>query len=108
MKTWGATLIVVGLGSFILPMIGLQFRLLNLFGGSPVAGLIVAGAGGFLFFLGSKKEQASDSSPAGQPDRPAVSNPSPSSAARRCPNPQCSRAVAAGKNFCTACGTRMV
>jgi hypothetical protein len=57
MKQWGATLIFIGLGSFVLPMIGLQFRLLNLFGGSPAAGMFVAAVGGVLLAVGFMKER---------------------------------------------------
>jgi hypothetical protein len=47
MRGWGITLLILGIGSFILPLMGLQFRLLNLFGeATPFlgAGLAVAGA----------------------------------------------------------------
>ena len=46
-RGWGITLLILGIGSFILPLLGLQFRLLNLFGdATPVlgAGLAVLGA----------------------------------------------------------------
>ena len=57
MKQWGVTLIFIGLGSFVLPMIGLQFRLLNLFGGSPAAGMFVAAVGGVLLAVGFMRER---------------------------------------------------
>ncbi|MBM4069916.1 MAG: hypothetical protein FJ271_13335 [Planctomycetes bacterium] len=47
MRGWGITLLVLGVGSFILPLMGLQFRLLNLFGqATPFlgGGLAVLGA----------------------------------------------------------------
>ncbi len=32
MKKFGATLVVLGIGAFILPLFGLQFRIINIFG----------------------------------------------------------------------------
>ncbi len=59
MKQWGVTLIFIGLGSFVLPMIGLQFRLLNLLGGKPAAGIFIAAVGGVLLALSFMKDRAS-------------------------------------------------
>ena len=47
MRRWGTTFLVLGIGSFVLPLMGLQFALLNLFGEArPYAAgaMIVAGA----------------------------------------------------------------
>ena len=52
MKQWKVTLIFIGRASYILPMAGLQFRLLNLPGSNPAAGIFVAAVGGVLFILG--------------------------------------------------------
>jgi hypothetical protein len=42
-------LLVLGIGSFILPLFGLQFRLLNLFGDAqPIASIVMALVGGAL------------------------------------------------------------
>jgi hypothetical protein len=49
MRGWGVALPILGVGSFILPLMNLQFKLLQLFGeeGQPIVGaiLIVAGIG---------------------------------------------------------------
>lgn len=48
MRQWGTWCLVFGLGSFVLPMVGLQFTLLSLFGESlpmVAAGLAVVGGG---------------------------------------------------------------
>ena len=47
LRGWGITLLILGIGSFILPLMNLQFRLLNVFGeATPFlgAGLAVVGA----------------------------------------------------------------
>lgn len=43
MRGWGITFLVLGIGSFILPLIGVQFALLSLFGQyvSVVAGILI-------------------------------------------------------------------
>jgi hypothetical protein len=46
MKSWGVWLLILGIGSFILPVFGLQFALLNIFGESQVLaaiGMIIVG-----------------------------------------------------------------
>jgi hypothetical protein len=113
MKEWGVTLIFIGLGSFLLPMIGLQFRLLNLFGGSPAAGMFVAAAGGVLLGVGFMKDRAqispvakpTDSGRQGQvtTDR-AVSQPQsqPIMAGIRCA--ACGAENTQGDQFCGSCG----
>lgn len=60
MKKWGIILLVFGVGSFILPFFGLQFRLLSLFGeATPIVGAILAIVGVILLVLplGMKKEE---------------------------------------------------
>jgi hypothetical protein len=117
MKQWGATLIFIGLGSFVLPMIGLQFRLLNLFGGSPAAGMFVAAVGGVLLAVGFMKERA-QISPVAKPrdsggqrqvtmDR-AVSPPQsqPIVAGIRCA--ACGAENTQGDQFCGSCGAALV
>lgn len=43
---------ILGVGSFILPLVGLQFRLLSLLGDStPILGAMLAVAGGVLLAL---------------------------------------------------------
>jgi hypothetical protein len=52
MCSWGGTLLILGVGSFILPLVGLQFRLLSLLGDStPILGAMLAVAGGVLLAL---------------------------------------------------------
>jgi hypothetical protein len=45
MKQWGVTLIFIGLGSFVLPMIGLQFRLLNSIADQPAPRMSITTVG---------------------------------------------------------------
>jgi uncharacterized membrane protein YgdD (TMEM256/DUF423 family) len=59
MTKLGATLIILGGGSFVLPLFGLQFRLLSLFGkATPVIGIVLAVAGVILIIIDRAKEQA--------------------------------------------------
>ena len=52
MRRWGGTLLGLGLGSLVLPFVGLQFRALRAVEGmQPVFGLLLAAAGGTLLFL---------------------------------------------------------
>jgi hypothetical protein len=65
MVRWGAILLFIGVGSFFLPLIGMQFQLLNLFGeGSqqPVA-IIMAIVGGILLFLARPRSGTAPQSP---------------------------------------------
>lgn len=51
----GVTLLIFGIGSFILPLFGLQFKLFLLFGGaSPVVSIILAIIG-VLLLVGEAK-----------------------------------------------------
>ncbi len=80
MRGWGVTLIVIGLGSYVLPLLGLQFRLINLFGEG--SGLIFAGFGVILFVIGSIRESAASPAPArpsSAPPPPPIQEPKPSS-----------------------------
>lgn len=57
MKKFGATLVLLGIGSFILPVFGLQFKILNLFGSMQwlisIAAIVV---GILMLFLGKRGE----------------------------------------------------
>ena len=47
MRSWGIWMVILGVGAFVLPYFGLQFKILNLFGeASPMVagGLAVIGA----------------------------------------------------------------
>jgi len=57
MRGWGTTLILLGVGSFLLPFFGMQFRLMSLFGDSPVVpAMVMICAGGALFYFGDSDE----------------------------------------------------
>lgn len=52
MRQWGIYLLIFGVGAFILPMIGLQFKILNVFGESlPLVAVAMALAGGVMVGL---------------------------------------------------------
>jgi hypothetical protein len=71
MVGWGIFLIILGAGSLFLPMMNLQFRLMELVDPyQPFAGIIVAVIGAALVFLGMNR-QPSTTIPAAQP--PAAS-----------------------------------
>ena len=57
MRKFGSTMLILGVGSFILPMIGLQFKILNLFGDKVPfisIGLIIFGL--ILILIGKDEE----------------------------------------------------
>lgn len=59
---WGVILIVLGIGSLILPQFNIQFRLMSLLDGAqPVAGIVVAAIGGLLIFLGLRHQRLKSS-----------------------------------------------
>ena len=59
MRQAGVYCLIFGVGSFVLPMLGLQFRLLSLFGSAtPLVGLGLAVLGGVLV-VASPKPSAS-------------------------------------------------
>lgn len=52
MRGWGITFVIFGIGSFILPLMGLQFKLLSLFGEyQSIAGvaLLIIGIGMIIY-----------------------------------------------------------
>lgn len=49
MAGWGVILLIIGIGSFILPHFNIQFKLVTLFG--PASGFIFAGIGLVLIIL---------------------------------------------------------
>ena len=52
MRTWGIWLLVLGVGAFVLPYFGLQFKILAVFGDAlPLVAGGVALAGGVLLAL---------------------------------------------------------
>ena len=55
MARFGVMLLILGIGSFILPLFGMQFRLLAIFGDAqPIVALVMAALGGVLLFLQAK------------------------------------------------------
>jgi hypothetical protein len=56
MRSWGNSLIVIGLGSFVLPLFGLQFKIINIFGAyQGIAGIVAAVLGLILVLLSSAR-----------------------------------------------------
>jgi uncharacterized membrane protein YeaQ/YmgE (transglycosylase-associated protein family) len=59
MKRLGWFLVILGVGSFILPLFGLQFKLMMLFGDSPIAAIVMAIVGAIILVVsggdGSKR-----------------------------------------------------
>jgi hypothetical protein len=53
MRGWGIFLAIFGVGAFVLPMMGLQFKLISIFHPYEwLAGIVALGLGVALFFLG--------------------------------------------------------
>ena len=59
MKGWGITLIILGIGSFILPAMNMQFALISVFGEGNEAGVGVGvgfiAIGAMMAFVGSRQ-----------------------------------------------------
>ena len=108
MKRWGLLLIVIGLGSFILPRIGMQFRLINLTGGDPrESGVLFIIVGAVLFVIGQALESRPRLTPRAQGAPPAqVAAPGRPVQARPVQTPP-PAAPTAGPSFCGSCGTRL-
>ena len=54
MRSWGIYLLIFGIGSFLLPMMGLQYKLLSMLGNStPLVGGVLTVAGIVLLVLSS-------------------------------------------------------
>ncbi len=52
MRQWGTYLLIFGVGAFVLPMFGLQFKILSVFGDSlPLVAGAMAAAGGVMVGL---------------------------------------------------------
>ena len=59
MTGWGIFLAIMGAGSLLLPMLGYQFRLMELVDPyQPYAGIVVAVIGAALIFMGMNRGQA--------------------------------------------------
>ncbi len=58
MKGWGVFCIILGVGSFILPKMGVQFKLISIFGeAAPVVGGVLVLLGVVLLVIGAKSDQ---------------------------------------------------
>ena len=55
MKNLGCFLMILGVGSFVLPLFGLQFKIMRLFGESPTVAIIMAIVGIALFAMSGGK-----------------------------------------------------
>src|SRR5262249_21244013 len=101
---WGLLLIVIGLGSFILPLFNMQFQLINLTGGDPkTSGVLFIIAGAVLYLIGQAAEGRARPAP-----RPAAAVPPAQVAAPGRPvQPPPPAPPTAGPTFCGNCGTRL-
>lgn len=53
LASWGVTMLIIGVGSFILPLMGLQFKILIPLGdAAPIGGVVLAILGGVLIAIG--------------------------------------------------------
>jgi hypothetical protein len=58
MRGFAILLIVLGVGTFVLPMMGLQFRLMSLFGSAqPIVAVVAAVVGVVLLIVSLKKSK---------------------------------------------------
>jgi hypothetical protein len=58
MKRFGIYLLILGLGSFILPYFDIQFKILSIFGENQwIASILLTVAGAGLLLLGIRKQQ---------------------------------------------------
>jgi hypothetical protein len=69
MRGLGVALLILGIGSFILPLFGMQFRILNLLGeqSQPVVAVVLAVIGAVLLFVSMSRGQGE----AVQPSQPS-------------------------------------
>jgi hypothetical protein len=123
MRKWGLSLLVLGAFSFILPMFGMQFRLLALFGGAqPIVAVIFMIVGVLMFMMSRDSatspqpavpQQAPAQNPAMQPPSsrpiqsaaPVQTSAPPPQAQLACP--ACGRAECVGNEFCGYTGRRI-
>jgi membrane protease subunit (stomatin/prohibitin family) len=118
MKQWGLYLIVIGLVSFILPFLGLQFSLISIFGeeNQTLVALAMMGLGAIMYVVGSIRERVSPGGEASatvtvaQEERSASSSavahePTADAAGPRCPD--CGAAAQPGDSFCKECGAQL-
>ena len=57
MARFGVFLLIMGVGSLLLPLMGRQFILMSLLDpAQPIAGIVIAALGGLLIFLGARQK----------------------------------------------------
>ncbi|HJT80270.1 MAG TPA: zinc ribbon domain-containing protein [Chthoniobacterales bacterium] len=109
LQQWGATLLVFGLASLGLPMVGVQLRIFNLFGQYQKEAAIGAIAIGAVMWLIGAASRGGTASAAATPVAPAAAAnpgmPPPVPSPRTCP--KCGAAAAAGDRFCMSCGSAL-
>jgi hypothetical protein len=108
-RQWALTLMVLGLGSLILPLVGVQFQIFNLLqGAQPAAGITCAGLGALLFLL-SLLKLAAKSQAAIHGSASAVSGTEISSSPSIVTSPQENHMPdnPSTPRFCGSCGTPM-
>ena len=54
MRKWGLALLVIGISSLILPLLGLQLRIMNLFSGGKEVSLLLIGIGAVLYLVSDR------------------------------------------------------
>lgn len=115
MSKLGATLLTMGILAFVLPLMGMQFQLLNLFGDSMGVRLGLIGVGVLLLLLGRSEEEPETAASPGQPPMPAPQTPASPQFVERGPVvparpracPTCGNALAPADHFCGKCGNRI-
>ena len=98
MRKWGLTLLVIGIASLILPLLGLQLRIFNLFGGRKEVSLVAIGIGAVLYLASRSRDRrpAEKKAPAPSPVKRTETQESTCAA--------CGVKNAPGDRFCGACG----
>jgi hypothetical protein len=59
MKGWGTTFVILGIGSFILPRMGMQFSLISIFGegNEAIVGVAFIAVGAIMHLTGRRTEE---------------------------------------------------
>jgi hypothetical protein len=108
LQQWGAVLVVMGGASLILPSLGMQLRIFNLFGGgSPALSIAMIVVGAVLWLIGAASDlPAPGGGPKTQPGTGSVPPPIPPRSISNCP--KCGGKVSPGDRFCMECGNPLV
>jgi hypothetical protein len=112
-KQWGATLVVLGGASLVLPMIGIQLRIFSAFGAAQKsAGIAALVLGTVLWLVGSARHRPVEASAGAGPGAPPLPPPAPPSGSAPTPPsqgyltcPKCGTKSSASDRFCIECGT---